>query len=178
MDEKVKIYYEVWTNTQSNVQFPITMSFTKIIQMFLSFMQKGLKTASAIFEMCFRLLTFDIVIMYTTKQFKVKSNYKRVNNRYKYRTGLSKLWASSLAKSRPSFAQICVINLLPMLRALLGMSTKSDGDRLKFGLFTIFACVQPAFKNVAAVPREASRAQKSPCPAITSSSASTSPSMC
>jgi hypothetical protein len=29
-----------------------------------------------------------------------------------------------------------------------------------------------------AVPREASRAQKSPCPAITSSSASTSPSIC
>jgi hypothetical protein len=65
-----------------------------------------------------------------------------------------------------------------MLRALLGMSTKSDGDRLKFGLFTIFAYVQPAFKNVAVVPREASGAQKSSCPAITSSSASTSPSMC
>jgi hypothetical protein len=97
---------------------------------------------------------------------------------YKYRTGLSKLRASSLAKSRPPFAQICVINLLPMLRALLRMSTKSDGDRLKFGLFTIFACIQPAFRNAAAVPREASRAQKSPCPAIISSSASTSPSMC
>jgi hypothetical protein len=65
-----------------------------------------------------------------------------------------------------------------MLRALLGMSTKYDGDRLKFGLFTIFACVQSAFRNAAAVPREASRAHKSPCPAITSSSASTSPSMC
>jgi hypothetical protein len=49
---------------------------------------------------------------------------------------------------------------------------------LKVGQFTIFACVQPAFRNAAAVPREASRAQKSPCPAITSSSASTSPSMC
>jgi hypothetical protein len=40
MDEKVKIYYKVWTNIQSNVQFPIIMSFTKIIQMFLSFMQQ------------------------------------------------------------------------------------------------------------------------------------------
>jgi hypothetical protein len=97
---------------------------------------------------------------------------------YKYCTGLSKLRASSLAKSRPPFAQIYVINLLPMLQALLGMSTKSDGDRLKFGLFTIFACVQPAFRNAAALPREASRAQKSQCPAITSSSASTLPSMC
>jgi hypothetical protein len=65
-----------------------------------------------------------------------------------------------------------------MPRASLGISTKSVEDRLKVGLFTIFACVQPAFRNVAAVPREASRAQKSPCPAITSSSTSTSPSMC
>jgi hypothetical protein len=65
-----------------------------------------------------------------------------------------------------------------MLRALLGMSTKSDGDRLKFGIFTIFVCIHRAFRNAAAVPREASRAQKSPCPAITSSSASTSPSIC
>ena len=60
-----------------------------------------------------------------------------------------------------------------MLWASLGISTKSVGDRLKVGLFTIFVCVQLAFRNVAAVPREASRAQKSPCPAITSSSAST-----
>jgi hypothetical protein len=31
--EKVKIYYKVWINIQSNVQFSITMSFTEIIQM-------------------------------------------------------------------------------------------------------------------------------------------------
>jgi hypothetical protein len=90
---------------------------------------------------CFGLLTFGIVVLYTTKQYKIKSNYKRVSNRYKYSTSLSKFRTSSLANSRPPFAQICVINLFPMLRALLGMSTKSDGDRLKFGLFTIFACV-------------------------------------
>jgi hypothetical protein len=35
MDEKVKIYYKVWTNIQSNVQFSITMSFTEIIQILL-----------------------------------------------------------------------------------------------------------------------------------------------
>jgi hypothetical protein len=46
------------------------------------------------------------------------------------------------------------------------------------GLFTVFPCVQPAFMNATVVPREASRAQKLSCPAITSSSASTSPSMC
>jgi hypothetical protein len=97
---------------------------------------------------------------------------------YKFHTSLSKLRASSPAKSRPPFAHICIINLLPMLRASSGISTKFVEDRLKVGLFTIFACVQPAFRNAAAVPREASRAQKSPCPAITSSSASTSPSMC
>jgi hypothetical protein len=57
------------------------------------------------------------------------------------------------------------------------MSSKSAGDRLKFGLFTIFPCVQPAFMKATAVPREASKAQKSPCPAITSSRASTSPSI-
>jgi hypothetical protein len=65
-----------------------------------------------------------------------------------------------------------------MLQASPGISTKSVEDRLKVGLFTIFACVQPAFRIAAAVPREASRAQKSPCPAITSSNASTSPSIC
>jgi hypothetical protein len=65
-----------------------------------------------------------------------------------------------------------------MFQAIFRMSIKSNADKLKFGLFKIFACVQPAFKNAAAVPREASRAQKSPCPAISSSSASTLPSIC
>jgi hypothetical protein len=80
--------------------------------------------------------------------------------------------------SRPPFVQICVINLFPILWARLGISTRSAGDRLKFGLFTIFPCVQPAFIKARTVPREANRAQKSPCPAITLSSASTSLSIC
>ena len=67
---------------------------------------------------------------------------------------------------------------MPILRASPGILTKFDGDRLKFGLFTVLACVHPAFKNAAVVPREANRAQKSPCPAMTSSSASTSFSIC
>jgi hypothetical protein len=33
MEGKVKIYYKVWINIQSNVQFSVTMSFTEIIQM-------------------------------------------------------------------------------------------------------------------------------------------------
>jgi hypothetical protein len=142
--------------------------------MLLRSMQAGLKTASTAFGMCFRLSVFGTIILHTSKLYKVKSNYKKkVSNRYKFHTGLSKLRASSPAKSRPPFVQICVINLLPMLRASLGISTKSVEDRLKVGLFTIFVCVQPAFINATAVPREASRAQKSPCLAITSSSAST-----
>jgi hypothetical protein len=70
------------------------------------------------------------------------------------------------------------MNIFPILWASLGISIKSDGDRQKVGLFTVFACVHPAFKNAVVVPREASKAQKSPCPAITSSSASTSFSIC
>jgi hypothetical protein len=65
------------------------------------------------------------------------------------------------------------MNLFPILRASPGILIRSDDNKLKVGLFTVFACVHPAFKNAAVVPREASRAQKSPCPAITSSSAST-----
>jgi hypothetical protein len=70
------------------------------------------------------------------------------------------------------------MNLFPILRARLGISIKSIGDKLKFGLLTIFPCSQPDFMKATAVPREASRAQKSACPPITSSSASTSPSIC
>jgi hypothetical protein len=44
------------------------------------------------------------------------------------------------------------------------MSVKSASVRQKFGLFTIFPCVQPVFMKAIAVPREASRAQKSPVP--------------
>jgi hypothetical protein len=65
-----------------------------------------------------------------------------------------------------------------MLRASPGISTKSDDERLKVGLLTILALVHLTFKNVAAVPREANREQKSLCPVITSSSASTSFSIC
>ena len=65
-----------------------------------------------------------------------------------------------------------------MLQARSGISSKIDGDRVKLGLLTIFPWSQPAFRKAAAVPREATQAQKSPCPAITSSSSSISPSIC
>jgi hypothetical protein len=57
-----------------------------------------------------------------------------------------------------------------MLRARLRILSRSAGDKLKLGLLTTFPCSQPDFKKATAVPREATRAQKSPCPAITSSS--------
>jgi hypothetical protein len=53
------------------------MSFTKIIQMLLSSMQADPKIASAAFGMCFRLSIFGTIILHTTKQYKVKSTYKR-----------------------------------------------------------------------------------------------------
>jgi hypothetical protein len=65
-----------------------------------------------------------------------------------------------------------------MLRARLGISTRSAGDKLKLGLLTTFPCVQPDFRKATVVPREATRAQKSPCPAIISSRSSISPSIC
>jgi hypothetical protein len=70
------------------------------------------------------------------------------------------------------------MNLFPILRIRLGISIKSIGDKLNIGLLTIFPCSQPDFIKAKAVPREVSRAQKSACPPITSSSASTSPSIC
>jgi hypothetical protein len=64
-----------------------------------------------------------------------------------------------------------------MLRALVGMSTRSVGDRLKFDLLTTLAWLHPTFMKVAAVPREATSAQKSPWLVMTSSRTSTSFSM-
>jgi hypothetical protein len=58
------------------------------------------------------------------------------------------------------------------------MLSKSAGDKLKFGLLITFPCSQPDFRKATAVPREATRAQKSPCLAITSSRSSISPSIC
>jgi hypothetical protein len=65
-----------------------------------------------------------------------------------------------------------------MLRASAGISTKSDVERLNVGLLTILVWLHSAFINAAAVPREATRSQKSLCPVITSSRASTSFSIC
>jgi hypothetical protein len=44
------------------------------------------------------------------------------------------------------------MNLFPMLRARLGISIRSAGDKLKFGLLTIFPCAQPDFMKATVVP--------------------------
>jgi hypothetical protein len=54
------------------------------------------------------------------------------------------------------------------------MSIRSGGDRPEFGLLTTLAWLHPAFMKAAVVPREATSAQKSPWPAMTSSRTSTS----
>ena len=68
-------------------------------------------------------------------------------------TSLRWLRASSPAIFRPPFTQIWVINLFPILWARLRISIKSVGDKLKFGLLTIFPCSQPDFMKATAVPQ-------------------------
>jgi hypothetical protein len=76
-------------------------------------------------------------------RYKVIGNLIRKNQgkktKVKFHTELSSFRASSPANSRPPFAKIWVINLFPMLRASVGTSTKSDDERLKFGLLTALA---------------------------------------
>jgi hypothetical protein len=96
--------------------------------------------------------------VYIKQHSKKDTNFKGEgkSNKHKFFTGLRWLRASSPAIFRPPLTQIWVMNLFPMLLAKLGISNKSEADKLKFGLFTMFPCVQPAFKKAAAVPRKSS----------------------
>jgi hypothetical protein len=87
-----------------------------------------------------------------------------------FNTSSRRARASFLASSRPPFIHICIINMLPTL----GMFSRSDGEILKVGLLTFFKCLHLAFANIVVVPQAATRAQKSPCPTITSSNSLTS----
>jgi hypothetical protein len=78
MEEKVKIYYKVWTNIQSNVQLSITLSLTEIIQMPLKIYAGRPKTQLQWpFVVYFGLSIFGIIILHMTKLYKVKSNHKK-----------------------------------------------------------------------------------------------------
>ena len=56
MDEKVKIYYKVWTVIHNIVQSSITVFSTKLIQMFLSSMQAGLKRSFSSLQNVLRII--------------------------------------------------------------------------------------------------------------------------
>jgi hypothetical protein len=56
MDEKVKIYYKVWTVIHSIVQSSIIVFSTKLIQMFLSSMQAGLKRSFSSLQNVLRII--------------------------------------------------------------------------------------------------------------------------
>ena len=171
------------------VQIYISCSITILQEFLQNFCRKVYCKQLSSFRLGFvKLLAssnFSFVIlqlrhpMYTKQQNKKGANFKGEgkSNKHKFLTGLRWHRASSPAIFRPPLTQIWVMNLFPILLAKLGISIKSEADKLKFGLFTIFPCVQPAFKKAAAVPREATRAQKSACPPITSSRASASPSI-
>jgi hypothetical protein len=78
MEEKVKIYYKVWTNIQSSVQLSITLSLTEIIQMPLKiYAGRPKKQHQRPFGVCFGLSIFGIIILHITKFYKVKSNHKK-----------------------------------------------------------------------------------------------------
>jgi hypothetical protein len=62
-----------------------------------------------------------------------------------------------------------VINLLPTLRASLGMFSRSAWEIVKVGLLTSLKCLHLVFANIVVVPQAATRAQKTPCPSTTSS---------
>jgi hypothetical protein len=64
--------------------------------------------------------------------------------------------------------------VFPMLRASAGTSTRSNDERLKFGLLIVLAWLHSAFMRAAALPQEATSAQKSPWSVMTSSRTSTS----
>jgi hypothetical protein len=173
-DKEDKIYYKVCTNLHE-------LFHSYITRVSPEFLQESILKTTLSFSLGF---VFSVIHqlrhpVYTKHQNKKGANFKGEgkSNKHKFLTGLRWLRASSPAIFRPPLTQIWVMNLFPMLRARLGISIRSDAGKLKFGLFTIFPCVQPAFRKAVAVPREATRAQKSACPPITSSRASTSPSI-
>jgi hypothetical protein len=76
MDGKVKIYYKVWTNIQSTVQFSITISFAKIIQIFLSPIQAGQKRHFSNLQNVLRVINLWHHHPAEKQWYKVKSNYR------------------------------------------------------------------------------------------------------
>jgi hypothetical protein len=76
MNEKVKIYYKVWTNIQSTVQFSITISFAKIIQIFLSSIQACQKRRFNNLRNVLQVINLRHRHPADKQRYKVKSNYR------------------------------------------------------------------------------------------------------
>jgi hypothetical protein len=146
MKQKVKWYYKIFTNVYNNL-FIFNCKFlsygTKRFQVFLQMTTKGdSKVFFSISELASAHRPSVPSFCRITKCKVIKNLIgKGQGKRTKVRshTVLSSFQASSPANSRPPLAQIWVINLFPMLRASIGTSTRSDDERLKFGLLTALA---------------------------------------
>jgi hypothetical protein len=75
----------------------------------------------------------------TRRHFTRRPRDPPVSKHRQFHTELSSFLASSPANSRPSLAQICVMNLFPMLWASARISTISDIEILKVGLLSVLA---------------------------------------
>jgi hypothetical protein len=82
MDGKVKIYSKVWTNIQSTVQFSITISFAKIIQIFLSSIHAGQKRSFSNLWNVLRVINLRHHHPADKQRYKVKSNYRNQGKKY------------------------------------------------------------------------------------------------
>jgi hypothetical protein len=108
MDGKVKIYYKVWTNIQSTVQFSITI-FCKdnanVSKLYTGRLKEKLHLNNLQNVLCVINLWQRYPADKQWNEVKVIIRIK-VSNRYEFRTCLSRFWASSLDNSRPPLAQI------------------------------------------------------------------------
>jgi hypothetical protein len=107
-DETVKIYYKVWTNIQSTVQFSITI-FCKDNANVSKLCTGRLKEKLHLSNLQNVLWVINLRHRYPADRqwYEVKVIIRiKASNRYEFRTGLSRFRASSPANSRPPLAQI------------------------------------------------------------------------
>jgi hypothetical protein len=108
MDGKVKIYYKVWTNIQSTIQFWITI-FCKdnanVSKLYTGRLKEKLHLNNLRNVLCVINLRHRYPTDKQWNEVKVIIILK-ASNKYEFRTGLRRFWASSPANSRPPLAQI------------------------------------------------------------------------
>jgi hypothetical protein len=108
MDGKVKIYYKVWTNIQSTVQFSITI-FCKdnanISKLYTGWLKETLHLNNLWNVLCIINLRHCYPADKQWNEVKIILGVK-ASNMYEFRTCLSRFRASSPANSCPPLAQI------------------------------------------------------------------------